>query len=174
MHLEMIFACNKNGIIGNKGGIPWHVQEDLIRFKKLTTNGIVVMGRKTFESLPNGILKNRINIVITKNYLQYKSDDDTLIFTDMSNVMKIIDSIQKETNKRVFIIGGREIYYIFLKYCHLFHLTLIHDNSLGDTIFPYNIELFKNKTLYINIETSELLYSKNNNIPYQYFTYKSL
>ena len=89
MNFELIFASDINGVIGNNNTIPWYVPEDLSYFRKITTYGIVVMGRKTFESLPNGYLKNRINIVITNNYKNYNNIDNTLIFTDFDNVFTI-------------------------------------------------------------------------------------
>ena len=67
MEIKFIVAQSKNRVIGNNNTIPWYVPEDLKRFRDLTLHSIVVMGRKTFESLPNGPLKNRINIVITNN-----------------------------------------------------------------------------------------------------------
>ena len=62
---EMVVAVDTNGCIGKANSIPWHLPEDLKHFKELTLNQIVIMGRRTFESLPNGPLKNRLNIVIS-------------------------------------------------------------------------------------------------------------
>jgi dihydrofolate reductase len=162
---EMIFASSINGVIGNNNSIPWNVPEDLTHFRKITMDGIVVMGRKTFDSLPNGILKNRINIVITCNI--NKQNEDNLIFTDINNVMSVIEDIQKKTNKKVYIIGGSMIYKAFYKYCNVIHHTIIHINIDGDTKFPFDISFPD----CINNYTSELLCSKNNNIMYQFFTY---
>ena len=66
LNFSMIMAYTPEGIIGKDNKMPWHIPEDLQNFRKITTNNIVVMGRKTFESLPNGKLPNRINIIVTK------------------------------------------------------------------------------------------------------------
>lgn len=176
MNFELIFASDINGVIGNNNTIPWYVPEDLSYFRKITTYGIVVMGRKTFESLPNGYLKNRINIVITNNYKNYNNIDNTLIFTDFDNVFTIIENIQKETNKKVFIIGGSIIYRIFFNYCSTIYHTIVYNipnipNTNDNVIFPYPVHNF---IKYNNIYKSDILYSKNNNIQYQHFTYKKI
>jgi dihydrofolate reductase len=178
MTFELIFASDINGVIGNNNTIPWYVPEDLTYFRKITTYGIVIMGRKTFESLPNGYLKNRINIVITNNYKNYNNIDNTLIFTDFDNVFTTIENIQKETNKKVFIIGGSMIYRIFFKYCNIIHRTVIYNTNVStvynpddNIMFPYSIHNFVD---YKNIYESDILCSKNNNIQYQHFTYKKI
>ena len=67
MTLSIIVAVAANGIIGNNGQMPWHISEDLKRFRRITTGHPVVMGRKTFESLGNRPLPNRTNIVVSRN-----------------------------------------------------------------------------------------------------------
>lgn len=168
MNCELIVCCTKDGIIGNNNTIPWHIPEDIKYFRNTTINNIVIMGRKTYESIPNGYLKNRMNIVITNKYLDYKNNTN-IIFTNMDNIMSIIEKLQKEQNRKVFIIGGSEIYKLFFDYCDIIHLTMINNNILGDIIFPYNIRIF--------IEPKyELLYKSNilncNSITYQRIIYK--
>lgn len=170
MDLKLIVACNKLGIIGNNNNIPWYVPEDLKYFKDITINNIVIMGRKTFDSLPNKILKDRLNIIITNNYLNYENIENKCIFTNMDNIMTILNNLNN--NKKIFIIGGKEIYKLFLPICKTIYLTIINYDGDGDTVFPYDINIFNNKLIYNNIKTSELLISKNNNISYQYFIYE--
>jgi dihydrofolate reductase len=182
LNLELIVACNKNGVIGDKNNIPWYVPEDLMNFKKTTSDEVIIMGRKTFESLPNGALKNRVNIVLTKRYLEYDNQNkntDNLIFTDINHVANILKEYQCENennnkNKKIFIIGGAEIYKLFFNYCSIIHLTIVYNDSKGETFFPYDINIFENKKLYENIYKSNLLFSKNKNIPYQYFKYRKI
>jgi len=88
MKCELIVACTKDGIIGYNNKIPWHIPEDLKYFRNTTLNSIVIMGRKTFESLPNGYLKNRINIVITNKKL--------LILMLFLQIMKIFFQLLKK------------------------------------------------------------------------------
>lgn len=170
MNCELIVCCTKDGIIGNNNTIPWHIPEDLKYFRNTTINNIVIMGRKTYESIPNGYLKNRMNIVITSKYLDYKNNTN-IIFTNMDNIMSIIEKLQKEQNRKIFIIGGSEIYKLFFDYCDIIHLTIINNNILGDIIFPYNITQFIEPT-YSTIYKSDKL--NFNHIVYQRFIYKKL
>lgn len=165
MNFELIVASDKNGVIGNNNTIPWHIPEDLKHFRQLTINNIVVMGRKTFESLPNGPLKDRINIVITQNPHQYKNTD-SVIFSNMDNVFDIIKH-NNNTNKKVFIIGGSEIYNLFINYCSIIHLTQVDTESQGNIIFNIDTQSLS------LIDKSDIMFSKNNSIPFQYFTYSS-
>ena len=66
MNYELIVAMSKNGVIGNNNKLPWYIPEDLVNFSELTKGHIIIMGRKTFESLPNGPLKNRLNVVLSR------------------------------------------------------------------------------------------------------------
>jgi dihydrofolate reductase len=163
MNFELIVASDKNGVIGNNNTIPWHIPEDLKHFRQLTLNNIVVMGRKTFESLPNGPLKDRINIVITQNPHQYKNTD-SVIFTNMENVFDVIKH-NNNTNKKIFIIGGSDIYKLFFNHCSTIHLTRVLIESHGNINFN-----FDTKSLSL-IDKTDIMISKNNSIPFQYLTF---
>jgi len=143
MNFELIVAFNKKGVIGKDNTIPWHVPEDLKYFQKTTKGHIIVMGRKTYESLPNGPLKNRINIVITNNPSHY-TETETLFFTSMTDVQSVIRRLQYKTNKKVFIIGGNMIYKHFFESCNRYHITVIDNDVDGDTYFPYTLDYFNN------------------------------
>jgi len=136
----MILAITKNGIIGIDNKIPWYIKADLQRFRELTTNHIVVMGRKTFESLPNGPLKNRINIVITReptNQTKKTTQYANVYFTTIDGIDELIEKIQHQEpstpKKQVFIIGGAQIYNYFLNQTQKIYLTLIDKDIDGDT-----------------------------------------
>ena len=167
MNFELIVASDKNGVIGYNNTIPWYIPEDLKRFRQLTLNNIVVMGRKTFESLPNGPLKDRINIVITQNPNQY-TNTDSVIYSNMENAFDAIK--HNNTNKKVFIIGGSEIYKLFFNHCSTIHLTKVSFESTecSNCVF-FN---FDTQSLLL-IDKSDIMFSKNNSIPFQYFTYSS-
>lgn len=129
--VSIIVAKSKNNVIGNKGNLPWYIPEDLKRFKKLTSGKTVIMGRKTYESLPKESkpLSNRVNIVISK--------DKNFLAKDCIVVDSIEKAIKKSDNdKEIFIIGGGEIYKIALKYSDKIYVTEIDGNFLGDTHFP--------------------------------------
>jgi dihydrofolate reductase len=189
MNFELIVALNKNGIIGINNKIPWHIPEDLLRFKRMTEYHIVIMGRKTFESLPpiNRPLKNRINIVLTstpEKYENYKSEN--LLFSNAEKVFQLIHTAAASAapevlaDKKVFIIGGSDIYKLFLNYCSTLHITHVYlgkelyaDTIYAGTIsyFPYSFDDLFAKGFILKKEKSELLSSKNETVKFKYSTY---
>lgn len=113
--------------IGSDGKLPWDCKEDLSFFREKTTNNVVVMGRKTFDSIGKP-LKKRINIVLTRNVTLYEEkyiQDENVIF--FNNFESVIEYLKIQSSKDVFIIGGTSIYKYFL------------DNNLVDTIFMNEI-----------------------------------
>ena len=129
--INIIVATSENNVIGRGNDIPWYIPEDLEHFKKLTTGNTVIMGRKTYESLPKEYrpLPNRVNIVITrdKNY-QAKG---CLVVNNLEDAFRKADN-----NREIFIIGGGQIYREGLKFADRIYLTKIHKNISGDTYFP--------------------------------------
>lgn len=136
--LSIIVATDTNGGIGKDNKLLFHIREDLQRFKDLTTGHIVIMGRKTFESLPNGALPNRHNIVITtSNKVNTTSPTQSLIFKN--NVEELIEKY-KDSEEEVFVIGGGFVYKQFLPYCKKIYLTTVKGNFEADTFFKYSEE----------------------------------
>ena len=170
-NFEMIVATDTEGCIGKANTIPWHLPEDLKHFKELTLNHIVIMGRKTFESLPNGPLKHRLNIVISSQTdLIY--NDTNVIVTNMNKVFDIVNAINANANanasKKVCIIGGSQIYNLFIKYCSKVHITTLIDYyAHGDCYFDKS--LLDNFNIH---SKSDVLISKNNNIKYIFCIYE--
>jgi len=124
--IKIIVAMSDNRVIGNNNELIWKLSSDLKRFKDLTTNNPVVMGRKTYESIGRP-LPNRRNIIITRN-LEYQVDD-----------CEIVSSLEEAlllTNSDCFIIGGGEIYKQSLEIVDKIYLTLVHKEFEGDTKFP--------------------------------------
>lgn len=168
MNYELIVAMSKNGVIGHNNKLPWNIREDLENFSKLTKGHIVIMGRKTFESLPNGPLKNRLNVILSRMVYNNNNFTENVIFTSMEYLNTIIN-LHQTPNKKIFIIGGSEIYKIFIEYCDIIHITLIDEIIEGDSFFPVDYKYIKK---YYRVKNeSEILYSKNENIKYQYITY---
>jgi len=126
--ISIIVAVGKNREIGKENNLLWHLSDDLKRFKKITTGHTIVMGRKTFESLPKGALPNRRNIVLTKQNL--KIDNVEIIHTKES-LWSIITP-----NEKVFIIGGASIYKDFLNDADTIHLTKVNASFDADAYFP--------------------------------------
>ena len=153
--ISIIAAVAKNNIIGGDNKLLWHIPEDLKHFKDITSNHTIIMGRKTFQSLPN-VLPKRHHIVLTKDK-NYIIDSDSV--TIVHNLKEIVDKY-KTSKEEVFVIGGGEIYSAFLPYCKNLYLTKINKNFEGDTYFPkiepsqwkvtYSSEV--NKTLKDNLE----------------------
>jgi dihydrofolate reductase len=123
--MNLIVAMDQEGIIGDGKRMLWHIPDDLKRFKKLTLGHVVVMGRKTYESLPfkNG-LPFRLNIVITNNPEKYQNIEDKLYFIKENELQNIIES--KCRDKRIFIIGGGEIYRKLFHLCNTIYLTMVY------------------------------------------------
>ena len=139
IELVHIVACDLNGCIGNNGEIPWHLPADLKRFKELTSGGVVVMGRKTFESLNCKPLPNRVNIVITKDpNFQIENKGKGVIF--YNEISFAIQKAKYEASvlglKEVWIIGGQSIYEQTMPYVDRIELTWISDKFKGDTYYP--------------------------------------
>ena len=104
--MNLIVAFNKKNVIGLNNKIPWHIPEDLKEFKRLTNNQIIVMGRKTFESLPNGPLKNRIHVIITNQTGYYDNNNEKIYYCNLKQSFSLLNKIKSETQKDIFIIGG--------------------------------------------------------------------
>ena len=130
MDISIIVAIGERNEIGRNNDLLCHLPADLKRFKELTTGHTIVMGRKTFESLPKGALPNRKNIVLTRN--GNLSFDNCLIYSSLSEV---IDN-EKDSGE-IFIIGGGEIYRQALPLANKLYLTKIHaEFNDADAFFP--------------------------------------
>ena len=130
--INLVVAVSENNVIGDKGKLPWHIPEDMRRFKDLTVGNIVVMGRKTYESLPDKYrpLPNRINIVITRN--ENYSEKNIIIANSLESALEKA----KKLNKEIFIIGGAQIFEQGVKYADKLYLTIVKGNFEGDAFFP--------------------------------------
>lgn len=125
MKLIIIAALSRNRVIGKDGKLPWHISEDLKRFKRLTTGHTVLMGRKTFESLGKP-LPHRRNVVLTSHTLPDVETYPTLA--------QALQALEKE--EKVFVIGGGEIFAQLIDHADELHLTLVDQEVEGDTFFP--------------------------------------
>jgi len=125
MKLIIIAAIARNRVIGKNGKLPWHIPEDLARFKQLTTGHTVVMGRRTFDSLDNP-LPSRVNIVITSKVINGVKSYPSLDFA--------LQALKNE--KEVFVIGGGRLFADALPHADELYLTLVDREVDGDTYFP--------------------------------------
>ncbi len=126
--ITIIVAASENNVIGNNNKLIWHLSDDLKRFKNLTKGHHVIMGRKTFESMPRA-LPNRTNVIITRkeNYIA----ENAIVTNSLESALKIASD-----DAQPFIIGGGEIYNIALNISDRIELTRVHHNFEGDTTFP--------------------------------------
>ena len=152
MKLSIIACIGKNLELGKGNDLVFHIKDDMKYFKEVTLNHIVVMGRKTFESLP-GLLKDRKNVVITKSNKEFPEGVET--YSSIEEFMEKYKDYQDE----IFVIGGASIYKQFLDYCDKLYLTEVDKEMDADVYFPefdknnYNKEIVKSgedKTLKYN------------------------
>jgi len=139
MIISLIAARSKNNVIGKNNDLPWRLPADMKYFMNTTKGHVVIMGRKNWESLPNGALKNRTNIVLTrsKNYLA----EGALVMNDLNEALQFAFDQEEE---EVFIIGGAQIYQMTLPIADRVYLTEIDLEVDGDTFFPeFNPSSFK-------------------------------
>ena len=156
--ITIIAAVSENNVLGKNNKLIWHIPDDLKRFKKLTLGHSVIMGRKTFESITQP-LPQRKNIILTRNK-NYKAKG-ALIAHNVKEALNFC-----ENDNQPFIIGGGEIYKLFMNISNKIELTRIHKSYDGDAFFPEILE-----------EKWKLVKSKKNNlnktkiINFSYLTY---
>ena len=155
MNVHLIWAQDNNGGIGQGNKLPWHISEDLINFKKLTLGNTIIMGRKTWDSLPKKPLPNRRNIVLSSKKIE--------VVESYTSIESCLKSLAKDNMSDIFIIGGEMIYTSFFNYADILHITFIDKYVDGiDTYFPIKIK--KIKRSYQMIEeiklTEECTYTK--------------
>lgn len=123
----MILARSDNGIIGDKGQLPWHLPADLKHFKAATKGYPMIMGRKTFDSLP-GLLPGRDHIILTR--------DAHWSALGAKTAKTPNEAIALANAAKIFIIGGAEIYNLFMPLADKIMLTEVHIDAKGDTVMP--------------------------------------
>lgn len=126
--ITLIAAAAHNNALGKDNRLIWHLPDDLKRFKSLTLDGHIIMGRKTFESLP-GMLPRRKHIVVTRNPDFHH--DQAIKAGSLEEALDLVPSDQE-----AFIIGGGEIFELGLKIADKIELTRIHHDFDGDVFFP--------------------------------------
>jgi dihydrofolate reductase len=160
MKLAAIVAMNEARVIGREGQLPWHIPEDLKRFKKLTLGSPVIMGRKTYESLPAVArpLPGRLNIVITRNK-DFKAPDGVIVVGSPAAAVEVAQSADSLSGK-AWIIGGAEIYKASLGYTDEIALTRVPGSDPGDAYFPEFEESFDLVENEAGVGCSFLLYRR--------------
>ena len=138
MIIHLIWAQDRNGGIGKEGNLPWHISEDLQNFKKLTLDSIIIMGRKTWESLPIRPLSKRRNIVLSR-----KEVPDIEYYT---SIKECIEKLNDDDIEKLFVIGGSTVYRNFIHRADELHITKVDEMIEGiDTYFPVTMLKIKNE-----------------------------
>ena len=136
MNISIIVAMDEDGYIGLGNGLPWRLSSDLTRFKRLTEGdgfNAVIMGRKTWDSLPNSFqpLPERLNIVMSRDTEWHHDEADNALYPGRASEIAYADG-----GEECWIIGGSQIYEMFLEQATEIHLTTVHTSGSGDIKFP--------------------------------------
>lgn len=161
--LSIIVAKAKNNIIGKDNALIWHLQEDLKRFKRLTTGHTIIMGRKTFESLGR-ILPNRHHIILCNDGEINIDNENVEVLEDIS----MLDKYVKDSEEH-FVIGGATMYRLLMPMCTKMYITEINQDFEGDVSFPeINLNEWKVTEREDGPEDGE------NSFNYEYVTYEKI
>ena len=130
--MNIIVAVDKNWAIGCNNKLLVSIPSDMKFFRETTTGNVVVMGRKTLESFPNGMpLKNRTNIVLTGNR-DYQVKGAIVVHS----MEELLEELKKYNSEQIYVIGGDSVYRQMLPYCDVAHITKIDHAYVADTHFP--------------------------------------
>lgn len=130
--MKAIVAADNNWGIGYQNRLLVSIPSDMKFFRQKTTGNVVVMGRKTLESFPNGLpLKNRVNIVLTNNK-NYHVKDAVIVHSEE----ELLEELKKYPSDRIYVIGGESIYKMMLPHCDTVYVTKIDREFQADTYFP--------------------------------------
>ena len=161
--MNLIIAMSQNNVIGVDNKMPWHIPEDLKYFREKTENNVIIMGRKTFESIGNKPLKNRINIVISRT-LEEKTEENLYIirYENLDNILV------RYSNKKIFVIGGNEIVNLLFNRCVKFYITYIYHNYSDGIKLDYSLDYFKD---HFSIK-QESLVNHHRELKYKYYIFE--
>lgn len=158
--LSLIVAVANNNVIGKGNALIWHLPNDLKRFKEITSEKTIIMGRKTFESLGK-ILPKRKHVVLCKSGCLNIEDERVEIIKDISELDKYINDEEEH-----FLIGGATIYKLLLDKVNKMYITQINEDFEGDAFFPEF-----NKSEWEIVEREKGIRDEKNPYDYEYITY---
>jgi dihydrofolate reductase len=148
---KAIAAMSLNRVIGAGNKIPWHLPEDFKWFKKLTTGNVIVMGRRTYESIGKP-LPNRTTVVLTRSLEPIPG------VTTISTLSQIDPTQPEFAGRQIFICGGAQLYEMALPLCSDLYLTLVKRRVEGDTFFPPFEQAFELAEEMLNTEEFTILH----------------
>lgn len=160
--MNLIVAADNNWAIGNRGRLLVSIPNDQKQFREETTGKVVVLGRKTLQTFPQGLpLKNRINIILSRNR-EYAVKGAVVVHS----LDELMEELKKYASEDVYVIGGESIYRQMLPYCDTAHVTRIDHSYQADAYFP---DLDRNPEWTVTADSDELTYF---DIPYQFVKYE--
>ncbi len=160
--MNLIVAVDNNWAIGNKGELLIRIPNDHKHFREETTGKVVVLGRKTLATFPQGLpLQGRTNIVLSKN-----KDFTVKGATVVHSIEELLEELKKYREEDIYIIGGESVYRQMLPYCNVAHVTKIDHSYAADTYFP---NLDKDEEWEITADSDELTYF---DIAYEFLKYE--
>ncbi len=160
--MNLIVAVDENWAIGNKNELLIRIPNDHKHFREETTGKVVVLGRKTLETFPQGLpLKNRTNIILSSNP-SYTVKDAIVVHS----IEELLEELKKYADEDIYIIGGDSVYKQMLPYCQVAHVTKIDHSYEADSFFP-NLET--DPEWYITADSDEQVYF---DITYQFLKYE--
>lgn len=168
VEVAQIVAMSQNRAIGKDNQLPWHISEDLKHFKKHTSGGIVIMGRKTFESMGAKPLPNRTNFVITTN-LDYQVDDDTVIVMhNLDDALTQASSLAHGKGlQTIWVIGGEKVFQQALLFSDRLEITQV--DTVIDNAAAFYPEITSD---FVKTSESEKFTDEQSGLSYQFVTYK--
>lgn len=160
--MNLIVAVDSNWAIGNKDKLLISIPNDQKHFREETTGKVVVLGRKTLQTFPQGLpLKNRTNIILSRTP-GYTVKGATVVHS----LEELLEELKKYNTEDVYVIGGESVYRMMLPYCDTAHVTRIDHEYQADTYFP---DLDRDPDWEITADSDELTYF---DIPYQFVQYE--
>ena len=162
--MNLIVAADNNWAIGNKNKLLVSIPNDMKHFREETTGKVVVLGRKTLETFPQGQpLKNRTNVILTKNK-NFKVKDAIVVHS----LEALLEELKNYEDEDIYVIGGDSVYKQLLPYCTVAHVTKVDHEYEADTYFP---NLDKDPNWQITAESDEQTYF---DLPYQFLKYERI
>lgn len=154
MGISIIVAMTRDGVIGDKGGTPWHLREEIGHFKELTVGNTVVMGKNTWFSIPERSrpLSDRVNIIVSTTLLK---QNGAIVCSTVKDAIATAESINKG---ETFCIGGEQLYKAMLPFADVMHISWIKKRYGGDAHFP-KVD-FSQWILTKRVDHSDFVYEK--------------
>lgn len=160
--MNLVVAVDNNWAIGYKNELLISIPNDHKQFRQMTTGKVVILGRKTLDTFPQGLpLKNRTNIILSRDP-RYSVKDATVV----RSVEELLEEVKKYNDEDVYVIGGESIYRQLLPYCNVAHVTKIDHEYMADTYFP---NLDKDDEWEITADSDEQTYF---DIAYRFLKYE--